>query len=126
MADLNKLDTGVLERVTQILDNESAMSTRTGIILTMEMMSGIYKSQNEIIEHVAKQNGRIGKNEEQIDKLKMNNILMWMQANKRNSVLIFVGIFVVNSMINWAGIRRPILSAIFKHMGLDVPIESIP
>ena len=126
MAELNKLDTNVLERVSQILDNDSAMTTRTGIILTMEMMSGMYKSQNEMIEHVQKQNGRIGKSEADIEKLKENNILMWMRGNKKSSIFIIIAVLVLNSMINWAGLRRPILHALFNHLGIDVPIESIP
>ena len=126
MAELNKLDTNVLDRVSQILDNDSAMTTRTGIILTMEMMSGMYKSQNEMIEHVQKQNGRIGKGEAEIEKLKENNILMWMRGNKKSSIFIVIAVLVINSMINWAGLRRPILHALFNNLGIDVPIESIP
>jgi hypothetical protein len=126
MAELNKLDTNVLDRVSQILDNDSAMTTRTGIILTMEMMSGMYKSQNEMIEHVQKQNGRIGKGEAEIEKLKENNILMWMRGNKKSSIFIIIAVLVINSMINWAGLRRPILHALFNNLGIDVPIESIP
>ena len=123
---LNELDASILERVGELLSDEKAMTTRTGITLLVEMMSAVYKSQNEIITHVKVQNGRIGKSEKEIEKLKENNILFWIKSNKKASVLIFISIFVFNSMINWSGIRRPVLHALLKHLGIDVPVESIP
>ena len=127
MADtLNKLDPALIERVGKIIEDNTSMSTRTGMQLMIEMMMNVYKSQNEIIEHVRTQNGRVATAEVEIKELKRTSVSRWIKENPKTTFLIFSGIFVVNSMINWQGIRRPILKTILGYVGIDVPLESLP
>lgn len=126
MADLNKIDTGLFEKVKDVLDEPEKMSTRTGMQLIVEMTFAMIKNQNELIEHVKTQNGRVKKNEDKIATLQDNSLLMIIKKNPTKSFLVMLGVFALNSMVNWAGLRRPLLAAFFRLFGLDVPEELIP
>ena len=99
MAELNKLDEGVLDKVGAWLDQPEKMTTRMGLQLLVEMMSNVYQGQNDIIEHINKQNGRIGTLESEVKDLKGKSIVNWVEGHFKTSVLIFLGFIVFMDVI---------------------------
>lgn len=126
MADLNKLNSSLFDEISDLLEQPKSMSTKTAMTVQMKLLAAVWQSQNELIDHVREQNGRVKKNEKDIGDLKQNNIMMWVKANRGKAFFVFVGIFAVNSIINWQGIRKPLIHAALHALGLDVPIELIP
>lgn len=116
---LNKLSEEMLSQVDKFLDDEKSIPTRTGLQLSVGMTAELYKSHNLLIEKINEQNGRVSN-------LEKNSILLWAKANPKTSIFIAVAVFVVQSSINWAGLRKPLLHSIAKMAGFDVPLDSIP
>jgi hypothetical protein len=59
--------------------------------------------------------------------LKKHDVIGWAQANPKSAWLIGIGGLVVNSMINWASIRKPLVQAAIMHTtGVLVPLDNIP
>lgn len=62
-----------------------------------------------------------------IKKLEKHNIVLWVQAHPKTAVFVAAGILIVNSMINWAGLRRPILQGVIHATtGVIIPLENLP
>lgn len=123
---LNEINSSLIRKVGDILDDTNSISTRDGMKLQLEMTFELIKSHNEVIQQLRIQNGRVGRAETDIAELKQKNIILWITARPKTSLLIFAGVFILNSMINWAGVRRPLLYALLKHLGIDIPLDSIP
>lgn len=123
---LNEINASLIRKVGDILDDTNSISTRDGMKLQLEMTFELIKSHNEVIQQLRIQNGRVGRAEDDIADLKKRNIVLWITARPKTSLLIFAGVFIINSMINWAGVRRPLLYALLKHLGIDIPLDSIP
>jgi len=129
---LNRIDSSLLEEVGEKLDKDK-LTTKTGLELMVRMMLSMCNSNNSIIDYIDEQNGRVAKNQitiaeiqKDIASLQKKNIIRWVVENKLKSVLIFIGVFVVNASINWQGIRQPLIKAILHTIGIDIPIEVIP
>ena len=59
--------------------------------------------------------------------LKKHDILQRMQTNPKLSFAIVILLLLLNGMVNWAGIRRPLLQTIiYQVTGMLLPIDSIP
>lgn len=126
MADLNKLDSSLIDEISDILEKPKSMTTQAAMRIQLKLMSQIWQSQNELIDHIRVQNGRIGKNENAVAELKKKNIITWISENKTKALGVFIGIFALNSVVNWAGIRRPLLQAVGRLFGVEIPLELIP
>ena len=61
-----------------------------------------------------------------ISRLKRHDVIQWMQENKKLSIVIAILLLIVNSMVNWSGIRKPLLQTLLYQFGIIVPIDAIP
>lgn len=63
----------------------------------------------------------------EIAPLKRHDVVGWAIEHPRAAWLISIAILVANSMINWEGVRKPLMQAVILHtMGVLVPFESLP
>lgn len=61
-----------------------------------------------------------------VRQLKDHDVISKIKNNPRFSALLFAVFLVVNSMVNWAGIRKPLLQAIIlQTTGVLVPLDSL-
>lgn len=62
-----------------------------------------------------------------IANLKKHDIIQRMQENPKLSFAIIIMLLLVNGMVNWAGIRKPIIQTIiYQVSGVLLPIDAIP
>jgi hypothetical protein len=62
-----------------------------------------------------------------LNTLKKHDAIGLASKNPKTAWLLFVGVFAVNSMINWSGIRKPILQAIIHFItGVMIPLDALP
>lgn len=62
-----------------------------------------------------------------IANLKKHDVIQRMKENPKLSIIIILALFVVNGMINWGVIRKPILqSIIYQLFGVLLPLDAIP
>ena len=101
MADrLTKLDSKILDTVMDMVENPKGIKTREALQLTLQMMVGVYMSQNEVIDKVETQNGRVGK-------LEGENIVRWVKSNKKAALIISI----IFSAIYISDFRHAIMQA---------------
>jgi len=63
----------------------------------------------------------------EVDALKKHDVIGWAYDHPRGALLSILGLGAVNSMVNWSGIRKPIIQAIAKNLfGVDLPLDVIP
>lgn len=62
----------------------------------------------------------------QVDTLDRTSIVLWARRNPRAAWFAGVGVFALNSMINWSGVRKPVIHSILKAVGIDIPLAEIP
>lgn len=70
--------------------------------------------------------GRLQKVEGDIETLKSNSILLWAKSNKKAAAFGLIGFGVLNSMVSWSGIRKPLLAALLGYVGIKVDPEQLP
>lgn len=59
--------------------------------------------------------------------LEKNSVLIQAKKHPKAAFITAIGLLVVNSMVNWAGIRKPIIQAlILQTTGILLPLDSIP
>lgn len=59
--------------------------------------------------------------------LKKHDVIQWVSDNPKTAGLIVGAMLLLNSIVNWAGIRKPLIHAVFMNLfGLNIPIEAIP
>ena len=64
---------------------------------------------------------------EDIALLKKHDVVQHMQSNPKLSIVIILLLLVVNGMVNWSGIRKPILQGIiYQLFGVLLPLDAIP
>lgn len=69
----------------------------------------------------------IGSLRGELETLKKHDVIGWAQAHPRASVFIVLGGLTLNSMVNWASVRKPILQAIIQFVtGVSIPLDSLP
>lgn len=85
------------------------------------------KSMRYILEEVPITRANISKLNGEVAILEKNNIVLQAKKHPKGAALFMIGLLTVNSMINWAGIRRPILQGIIHvTTGIVVPLDSLP
>jgi len=60
------------------------------------------------------------------EKLEKHSIILWAKAYPKMAGLLIVSGLVANSMINWSGVRKPLIRSALLSLGIDVPLDSIP
>ena len=100
----------LLERIDAALDNKKLPADRR-LLLEVQQYNLRYTIQMRA----------------DISNLKKHDLLQRMKDNPKLSFAIIVLLLLVNGMVNWAGIRRPLLqSIIYQLFGVLLPIDSIP
>jgi len=80
-----------------------------------------------LLQDVPNTRAKIEQVEKDVKELERNSILMIAKRSPRNAAMVVLAIFVANSLVNWQGIRRPILQAlIHATTGMLVPIDVLP
>jgi len=58
--------------------------------------------------------------------LKSHDMIQKSAENPKLAAFVFLLVLVINSMVNWAGVRKPLLQAFFLHVfGILIPLDSI-
>lgn len=64
---------------------------------------------------------------EDLRTLKKHDALGWAGENPKSAWMLSIGFLVLNSAINWSGIRKPLLQGIIHvTTGIMIPIDSLP
>jgi hypothetical protein len=121
---LKHVDTALIDEVGRVVQEFGDGSPVEE--MNLRLLSSIYTSQNAIIDRLEIQNGRIEKGEGAIALLEKRNIVSWVLNNKGLAFLTVMVVFAANSMINWQGIRRPLIQALLRTFGIDFDLEAIP
>ena len=59
--------------------------------------------------------------------LKKHDAIAWAGRNPKSTWFLGIGFLVLNSMINWAGIRKPLLQGIIHvTTGIMIPLDALP
>lgn len=107
-----------------LLEEIDAELTKRGISQRDKLM---LKSMRYLLEEVPVTRRNIGKLTIDVGILEKSNIVLQAKKHPKTAAMLMAGLFAVNSMINWAGIRRPILQGIiYVTTGIVVPLESLP
>jgi len=87
----------------------------------------LLRGMKYLLEEVPRTRGAVGSLEDDAKLLKKNSILIQAKNHPKTAFLSIAGLLVINSMVNWAGIRKPILQAIILQVfGVLLPLDSIP
>ena len=85
------------------------------------------KSMRYLLEEVPITRGNIFKLSADVAILEKNNIVLQAKKHPKIAAMLMVGLLAANSMINWAGIRRPIMQGIIHiTTGILVPLDALP
>lgn len=59
--------------------------------------------------------------------LKKHDSIAWAGRNPRTTWFLGIGFLVLNGMINWAGIRKPLLQGVIHvTTGIMIPLDALP
>jgi len=59
--------------------------------------------------------------------LKRHDAFAWMQKSPKLATALIFSALILNSVINWSGIRRPIIqSLIHMAFGVSIPLDQLP
>jgi len=62
-----------------------------------------------------------------ISTLKSHDVIGWAKRNPRGAWLFGIGLLTVNSMVNWSGIRKPLLQSVIHFAtGIVIPLDVLP
>ena len=87
----------------------------------------LLRSMRYILEEIPDTRRNIQTMKGDIVELQKNSIVIQAKRNPKTAVFVFLAVFVFNSMVNWAGVRKPILQGIiYSTTGILVPLDALP
>lgn len=64
---------------------------------------------------------------EDVQSLKSHDVIAKAVKNPKGAWIMGISIFLLNSMINWAGLRKPIMQAVIHFTtGIMIPLDALP
>ena len=64
---------------------------------------------------------------EDVQVLKSHDVIAYGVKNPKSAWMMGISIFLLNSMINWAGLRKPIMQAVIHFTtGIMIPLDALP
>jgi hypothetical protein len=64
---------------------------------------------------------------EDVHTLKNHDAIAWAAKNPKGAWILGISLFMANSMINWSGLRKPILQGLIHFTtGIMLPLDSLP
>jgi len=85
------------------------------------------RSMRYLLLEVPVTRGYIKKFDGEIRNLENNNILIQAKSHPKTAAIVTLSFLALNSLVNWQGIRRPILqAAIHLFTGVMIPLDALP
>lgn len=115
---LPKMDAGMLQKADLFLQDERAISTRTGLRLMIEMMVEEYRALDAIIDNQNAIVNSFNNQQREIDTLKRKSIIMFIENHPKLSLLASLIAFLLLNFVPLTYIRK----AVFAKIGIPDPL----
>lgn len=115
---LPKMDAGMLQKADLFLQDEKAISTRTGLRLMIEMMVEEYRALDAIIDNQNSLVSSFNHQQKEIDMLKRKSIMLFVEHHPKLSIFASLIAFLLLNFVPLSYIRK----AIFIKLGIPDPL----
>jgi hypothetical protein len=87
----------------------------------------LLRSMQYILQEIPETRSKIHTMQGEIATLEKSSLVVQAKKNPKTAFVFAILLFTLNSMVNWQGIRRPILQGvIYSTTGILIPLDALP